>query len=313
MAPDMIKSDVSVIIPCLNEEENVVQIVAAVSKELAAAEVTYEIIIIDNASVDRTVALAKGLCEADSRVRLIVNNRNYGQMRSPAHAIYQSRGRAVIGIGADFQDPPELIGEFIARWRAGAPIVLAVRASEDSSMFLKGLRGLGYGFFSRFADYPVIPGATGFGLYSREVVDQLARWREPEPFFRGMLVESGYDIATIPYVRPPRAAGETKNNVWTLLSFALSGVAGSSKNLLRLPLYVAALTALAAAAALLAAPVAAVLGATPWPWIWLAIIELNFAMVFFFAGLIGEQVRVISERTRNVPLVIEKERVNFAE
>jgi len=305
--------DISAVIPCLNEEENVVQIVAAVAKELAAADVTYEIVIIDNASVDRTVALAKGLCEADSRVRLIVNNRNYGQMRSPTHAIYQTRGRAVIGIGADFQDPPELIGQFIDRWRAGSPIVLAVRASEDSSMFLRGLRSLGYGFFSRFADYPVIPGATGFGLYSREVVDHLARWREPEPFFRGMLVESGYDIATIRYVRPPRAAGETKNNFWTLLSFAVSGLAGSSKNLLRLPLYVAALTALAGGSALLAAPIVAVLGATPWPWIWLAIVELNFALLFFFAGLIGEQVRVISERTRNAPLVIEKERVNFEE
>jgi glycosyltransferase involved in cell wall biosynthesis len=305
--------DISVVIPCLNEEENVQAIVAAVQSELAAAGVTFEIVIIDNASTDHTVALVKALCREDRRVKLIVNNRNYGQMRSPTYAIFQTVGRAVIGIGADFQDPPALIGEFIAHWRAGAKIVLAVRQTEETSTtFLKLLRAGGYGFFERFADYPVIPGATGFGLYDREVVDTLAKLREPEPFFRGMLVESGFAIQTIPYVRPPRAAGETKNDFWTLLSFALSGLSGSSKKLLRAPLYLSAVSSLAAMATLLAAVIAVCLGRLAWPWLLAFVMELNLAVVLFFLGLIGDQLRIVSERTRNVPLVVEEERVNFS-
>ena len=304
-------ADISVVIPCLNEEENVRAIVAAVEGELAKAGVTFEIIVIDNASTDRTAALVRELCREDPRVKLILNNRNYGQMRSPTHAIFQTRGRAVIGIGADFQDPPALIGEFIARWRAGAKIVLAVYQSEEKSALLKTLRATGYRFFESFADYPVIPGATGFGLYDRDVVDALARWREPEPFFRGMLIESGFSIETVPYVRAPRAAGETKNNLRTLVSFALSGVSGSSKKLLRAPLYLAGLTALAAGVAFLAGLVAVALGGLAWPWFLAAAMELNVTVVLFFLGLIGDQLRIVSERTREVPLVIEKERVNF--
>ncbi len=303
--------DVSVVIPCLNEEDNVGPITAAVGAELGAAGVGYEIILIDNGSTDATVERAKALCAADPKIRLIVNNRDYGQMRSPTHGIYQACGRAVIGMCADFQDPPALIGEFIARWRAGAKIVMGVRRSEDMPALSRLLRAVGYGFFQRFGDYRVIPGATGFGLYDREVVDCLARWREPEPFFRGMLVESGYSLETILYNRPPRAGGTTKNNLATLTSFAISALGGSSRKLLRAPLYLAALTAAAAGVTGLGAIAAVAIGSSPWPWLWLTALEFNFAWVFFFLGVLGEQVRLISERTREVPLVIEKERVNF--
>ncbi|MDQ2859259.1 MAG: glycosyltransferase family 2 protein [Pseudomonadota bacterium] len=303
--------DVSVVIPCFNEEENVLAIAEAVATELAKESVSYEIILIDNASTDGTVSVAKGLCERDNRIRLIVNNRNYGQMRSPAYAVYQSRGRAVISLSADFQDPPALIGQFIARWRAGAKIVLGVYQSGESSFLLRSIRALGYGFFRRFGDYPVIPGATGFGLYDREVVDCLSRWREPEPFFRGMLVESGFRLETVPFVRAARAAGTTKNNFATLLDVALSGLAASSKNLLRAPFYLAAVTAFLAALGVLGALLAVIFGRAPWPWLWFTLIEFNFTWLFLFTGSLGEQVRLISERTRNVPLVIEKERVNF--
>ncbi|MDB5484056.1 MAG: hypothetical protein JWO83_5109 [Caulobacteraceae bacterium] len=303
--------DISVLIPCLNEAENVLAIADAVAGALVASGVSYNITFIDNGSSDGTVDLVKGLCGRDDRVRLIVNNRNFGQMRSPTYGIYQTDGRAVVGIAADFQDPPELIGEFIARWRAGAQIVLAVRQSENTSFLLRALRAVGYGFFNRFGDYPVIPGATGFGLYDRVVVDCLKSWRDPEPFFRGMLVESGFPLETVPYHKPPRAGGRTKNNLRTLVSFALSGVANSSKKLLRAPIYISlvlfAVSAVAAAGSL----VGLVMGARVLGALVTAVLALLFALLFFFVGLIGDQVRLISEMARNVPLVTEKERVNF--
>jgi glycosyltransferase involved in cell wall biosynthesis len=303
--------EISVVVPCLNEAENAAAIAQAVGAQLEALGVTYEIIFIDNGSTDGTVPIIKGLCAQDKRVRLIVNTRNFGQMRSPTHAIYQTSGAAVIGISADFQDPPELIGPIVARWRAGAMIVLGVRASEETSWFLNLIRAIGYGFFSRFGDYRVVPGATGFGLYDRRVVDCLRTWRDPEPFFRGMLAESGFPLETIPYHRPQRAGGRSKNNFVSLLSFALSGLASSSKWLLRLPFYFALVVSVTALLTIVAAIVSAIVGRAPWLILGLALAQAGFAAICFFLGFIGEQVRIIAEIVRETPLVVERERVNF--
>jgi len=305
--------DISVVIPCLNEADNAEAIAAAAAAELRKAGVTYEIIFIDNGSTDGTVDIIKGLCARDGNVRLIVNNQNYGQMRSPTHAIYQTSGAAVIGLCADFQDPPEMIGDFIAKWRAGSRIVLGVRHSEKMSMTMRVIRAVGYGFLNRFGDYRVIPNATGFGLYDREVVDTLKRWRDPEPFFRGMLVESGFSLETIPYHRPNRAGGASKNNFGTMLAFALTGLTSSSKKLLRAPLLVSILAFCFTGASGLAAVIAALLGASPWPLAILCLVMFLAGLNFLFLGLIGEQVRTIAMTVRNVPLVVERERVNFPE
>ena len=306
--------EISVVIPCFNEEPNVRQIHAAVARELAIHATSYEIIFIDNCSTDATRELMRELCRADGNTRAIFNTRNFGQMRSPTYAIYQAEGDAVIAMGADFQDPPALIGPLVHQWRAGAQIVLGQRRVERATMATRLSRWLGYTMLRRFADYPVIPNATGFGLFSRECIDVLAAWNEPEPFFRGMVVESGFRIALIPFDRPERAAGETKNRFWALVDFAISSLAGSSKALLRAPLilsvYIGLLViglALGSLASLLVPTAAA------WclPGLLISLLLGGFAVLLMFLGLIGEQVRVISERTRNVPLVIEAERLNF--
>jgi glycosyltransferase involved in cell wall biosynthesis len=303
--------DVTVVIPCLNEEDNVSPISAAVITQLSSEDLNYEIIFIDNGSDDHTVENIRAICRDNARVRLIINNKNYGQMRSPTHAVYQGRGRAVIGLCADFQDPPELIPEFIRRWRSGAEIVLGVRETERSSLLLKFLRFIGYTFFERFADYRVIRGATGFGLYDRRVVDALSSWREPEPFWRGMLVESGFHLETVVYKRPQRASGKSKNNVLKLIDFAITALGASSKKLLRSPIYFSVILMV------LSFPTAMILffnliaGYPIGILLVLVILEVMFALNFFFLGVIGEQVRLIGQTVRSVPLVIERERVNF--
>ncbi|MCW4461035.1 glycosyltransferase family 2 protein [Sphingomonas sp. BT-65] len=303
--------ELSIVIPCFNEAENVLGIVAAVTAEAQRHVASHEIILIDNDSTDGTRDLMREICAADPRVRAILNNRNYGQMRSPTYAIYQAAGAAVIGMGADFQDPPAMIGTFVQQWRAGAQIVLAQRRSERTSWLLGQTRKHGYRFLARFGDHPVVPGATGFGLFDRQVVDTLARWNEPEPFFRAMLVESGFRLAVVPFDRPERAAGESKNDFAALFAFALSGLAGSAKSLLRLPILLSFWAAAAALALFLAAIIAALFGGPGLFLLGLAIVTGMFAVLLLFLGLIGEQVRLISERTRNVPLVIEAERINF--
>ena len=304
--------EISVMVPCLNEAENVARLVQAILMHLRAAQVaSWEIVFIDNGSTDGTIDIVKRLCAEDLRIRLIVNNRNFGQIRSPVHGIYQTRGAAVVGISADFQDPPELIVPMIEKWRAGTRIVLAVRDSEDMTPAMRIGRGLFYGFMARFADYPVITGATGFGLFDRAVIECLRPWRDPEPFWRGMLVESGFSLETIPYHRPPRAAGRSKNDFWSLVSFAVSSIAACSRGLLRAPLYLAAGVLTLAGLTALVALGRVLLGWTSGGWWAAGAIELGFGVTFLFLGLIGEQVRLIAEMARNTPLVTEKERVNF--
>jgi glycosyltransferase involved in cell wall biosynthesis len=304
--------DLSVVIPCYNEEENAAAICAAVIAQLEPLDLAFDVIFIDNDSTDCTVEIVRGMCAEDPRVRLIVNTRNYGQMRSPTHGIYQARGRAVIGMCADFQDPPELLPEFVRRWQAGADIVLALRQTEEKSgPVLRAVRGLSYWLARNFGDYPILPDATGFGLYDARVVRATRALAEPEPYFRGMLVETGYRLETIAFPRPPRAAGRSKNNFFALLDFAMSALAGSSKRLLRVPLYIGVFGALMTLVMLIGGTLAFFLDRPIAGWFIAAVVQAELALLFGFLGLLGDNVRIISERTRRTPLVLERERVNF--
>lgn len=303
--------EISVVIPCRNEEANAEAIAQAVIAVLEPLVADFEIIFIDNGSQDRTAAILRDLCGREPRVRLIINTRNFGQMRSPTYGIFAARGRAVIGMCADFQDPPALLPEFVARWRAGAAIVLGVREAERGPPLLAAVRALAYRTQRAIADHPIVPGATGFGLYDRRVVAAIAALNEPEPFFRALLVETGHDLETIGYARPARAGGRSNNHLFALLDFALNGLAASSKRLLRAPLYLAFAIAVLTLCSLGGAVWAGLTGHSVQLWLLAAVLEGQSALLFLFLGLIGVQVQLVSDRTRNQPLVIERERVNF--
>ena len=303
--------ELSFAIPCYNEEANIEKLYEAVTVEAEKHAASHEIIFIDNHSTDRTREIIRDICARDPRVRGIFNNRNYGQMRSPTYAIFQAEGRAVVGMCSDFQDPPALIGEFVRQWRAGAQVVVGQRRTEKTSFLLGLVRKSGYAFFRKFGDYPLIPGVTGFGLYDREVVDMLASWNEPEPFLRGMVVESGYRLAVVPYDRPQRAGGRTSNDFWTLLNFALSGIGGSAKSLLRLQLVVAIFFSFFSVAIGIATLIRFIVYGYSPVMLSLTVFFALFSVLLLFLGLIGDQVRLLAERLRNLPLVIEDERVNF--
>jgi polyisoprenyl-phosphate glycosyltransferase len=310
---DAERPDLSVVIPCYNEEENAEAIALAVIDELTPLNLTFEILFIDNDSSDRTVPIVKAMCARDPRVKLIVNTRNYGQMRSPTYGVYQATGRAVIGMCADFQDPPALLPEFVRRWRAGADIVLGVREAERTGPVKAAMRRASYWLARNLGDYPILPNATGFGLYTSRVVAATRALKEPEPFFRGMLVETGYRLEQVPYPRPPRAGGRSKNTVFALFDFAMSALAGSSKKLLRVPIYLGAFGALMTLVMLIGGVAAYFSGRPIAGWFIAAVVQAELALLFGFLGLLGDNVRIISERTRGTPLVLERERVNFPE
>lgn len=303
--------EISVVIPCLNEEENAAAIANAVIEQLEKLTDSFEIIFIDNGSTDETADIVRTLCAGDARIRLIVNTRNFGQLRSPAHALFQAKGQGIIGIAADFQDPPELIPELVQRWRAGTEIVLGVSETKKSSPIYSSLRKLSYDLQRKFGDYPIIPNAAGFGIYDAKVIRAIAELNEPEPFVRGLIVETGYTIDTIAFRRPERAAGRSKNGFFALLDFALSGLAYSSKGLLRAPLYFSFIAFAATIISMLGAGWSIAWAQNPRMWMFAALLEFQFGLLFLFLGILGVQVRLISDRTRGMPLVIERERVNF--
>ena len=315
----------SVVTACFNEEENVDEIVRQVRGVMeslppraqpdgGSEPYTYEHLFIDNASSDRTVEILRGVCAADPRVKVIVNTRNFGHIRSSFHGLLAARGEAVISIVADLQDPPEMIRDFVAQWEAGYKIAVGVKKEslEKRSMFF--VRNLFYRLIDRLSEVPLIRNFTGFGLYDRVVMDKLREIDDPYPYFRGLICDLGYARVEIPYSQPARSRGITKNNLYSLYDIAMLGITNHSK----VPLRLAAMAGFALSiVALLVAVVYLVLKLTMWNTFNLGLAPLVIGVYFFgsvqlfFIGILGEYIGSIHTQVYHRPLVIEKERINF--
>lgn len=306
---------ITVVTPCYNEEQNVRELYRQVKAVFAGLpQYRYEHLFIDNASPDRTVAILKEIAAEDKGVKIIVNRRNFGQIRSPYYAFLQAGGDAVVSIVADLQDPPTMIPQLLAKWEEGFPIVLGVKAGSEESAAMFAIRKLYYAVINGLSEVALIQNATGFGLYDRSFLDVLRTLDEPYPYGRGLIAELGFEAATIPYEQPMRKRGISKNNFYSLYDVAMVGITSHSKIPLRLATMIgfvsSALSALVALVYLLykliywerftagVAPlVIGVFGA--------------FSVQLLFLGLLGEYVAIIHTRVMRRPLVIEKERVNF--
>lgn len=306
---------ISIITPCFNEEQNVEHIYQAVTrvfKELP--QYNHEHIFIDNSSTDKTVDILKRIAQEDKNVKIIVNIRNFGHIRSPYYCMLQTHGDCVISIVADLQDPPELIPDLLRKWEAGSKIVTAVKkkSKENPMMFL--LRRLFYNILEKFSDTKQIKNFTGFGLYDRSFIDIIRDIEDPYPYFRGLISEIGYQISSIEYTQPKRLHGKTKNNFYTLYDLGMLGFVNHSKLPLRLASFVGFAVAIIS---LLIASVYLVYKLLFWNNFQLGMAPLVIGIFFmggiqmFFLGIIGEYIGAIYTQIRKRPLVIEKERINF--
>ncbi len=305
---------ISIVTPCYNEEGNVAELHQRVRAAMALAQADYEHIFIDNASTDGTVARLKEIAAQDPKVRIIVNARNFGHIRSPYHAILQASGDAVILMVADLQDPPELIPEFIRKWREGHRIVIGVKSQSEESRAMFAIRRAYYGFLARIGEHALVRNFTGFGLYDRQVVEALRELREPYPYFRGLISEVGFDPVQIEYVQPVRRRGITKNNFYSLYDMAMLGITSHSKVPLRLATmggFLLSLASFVVAMGYLAVKLlywdSFSIGLAPL----LIGLFFLFSVQLFFIGLLGEYIATIHTRVMNRPLVTEKERINF--
>ena len=305
----------SIVTPCYNEEGNVAELIRRVREVMARLPAyAYEHIFIDNASTDQTLAMLRQFAAEDRRIKIIVNARNFGHIRSPYYALLQAAGDAVISLVADLQDPPELLLDFVREWEAGHKVVVGIKTRSRESWWMYRLRGLYYKMIKRLADVELLEQFTGFGLYDRQIMDVLRSLREPYPYFRGLISDVGYNIKRVEYTQPGRLHGKTKNDLLTLFDMALLGFTSYSKIPLRLATLVGFVTAGLSLGVGLGYLIAKLLfwntftaGVAP---VMIGIFFLGSVQLIFM-GIVGEYVGAVFTYVQNRPLVIEKERINF--
>ena len=306
---------ISISTGCFNEEENVESLrdqIDAIFQQLP--QYTYELIFIDNHSSDGTVEKIRAMAARDKRVKLIVNARNFGPIRSPFHALMLAKGAAVIAMASDLQDPPELIREFLARWEEGHRIVVAVKKQSLESPAMWLVRRFYYWMLYKIAEIRVIQNFTGFGLYDRKVVEIIRGLEDPYPYFRGIIAEIGFEPFEVPFTQPLRRRGITKNNFYMLFDMAMLGITSHSKVPIRLATmggFFLAFVSLMISLTYLSLKIVF------WNTFSMGMAPLVIGVFFFgsvqlfFTGLLGEYVAAIHTQVLKRPHVVEQERLNF--
>lgn len=308
---------ISVVTPCLNEEENVRELytrIKSVFNDLP--EYNYEHIFIDNSSSDKTVEILREIASKDKNIKIIVNSRDFGQVRPPVHAILEAKGEAVITLCSDLEDPPELIPDFIKKWEEGFKTVMGIKKSSKDSFLMSFCRNIFYKLMEILSDSGVkqIKNFTGFGLYDREVIEIIRNIDDPCPYIRGIISDIGLNPAFIYFDKPARKRGVTKNNFYTLYDMAILGITSYSK----IPLRIATLAGFVLSiVSLFVAIIYFIAKLFFWDYFPMGTAPIIISIFFFssvqlfFIGVIGEYIGFIHTRILKRPLVFEKERINF--
>lgn len=311
----IVKKRISLVTHAYNEEGNIEAMYLAVREIMQRyPQYVYEHIFIDNHSTDSTVDILKRIAETDKHVKIIVNARNFGHIRSPIHGLFQATGDAMIGIASDFQEPPSLIPEMIEAWEQGYLMVLCVKRTSEEHGLMYWLRKKYYQTVERLSSVETIQNYTGFGLYDRKVVDIVRSFNDPYPYFRGIIAEISLPKKLLYFDQPTRKRGITKNNWYILYDIALLGIVSTSK----VPLRIATISGfLGAAISFVVGFVYLLLKIVFWQRFTVGVAPMLIGMFFMFSvecvflGLLGEYVGAIYTRVQQRPYAIEQERINF--
>ena len=309
------KRTVSIMVPCYNEEENVVPISEAIVAQMEALpQYDYELLFIDNCSTDNTRPLLREICAKNSRIKAIFNVKNFGQFNSPYYGLCQTSGDCTISICADFQDPVEMIPTFLKYWEEGYQIVCGVKTSSKESPVMYKLRSMYYKLIKKFSTVDQIEHFTGFGLYDKSFINVLRQLNDPTPFIRGIVAELGGKRKEVPYEQPQRRAGKTHNNWYSLYDAAMLSFTSYTKIGMR----IAEFTGFAFAfLSLMIGLIYLIMKLIYWdrfvagqaPTI--IIVSLMCSVLLAFMGFLGEYISAINVRMMHRPLVVEEERINF--
>jgi glycosyltransferase involved in cell wall biosynthesis len=305
----------SVVVPCMNEEEVLKQTHAKLAGVLAQAPLSFEIIYVDDGSTDSTPELLRELQGQDERVRVVRFSRNFGHQIAITAGLEHASGSAIVIIDADLQDPPEVILEFLRKWLDGYDVVYGVRSErQGETAFKLWSSKFFYRFISRLSDTRIPLDTGDFRLMDRRVVDALLSMPERDRFVRGMVSWLGFSQTGVSYCRSARAAGSTKFSFWKMIRFALDGIVSFSI----LPLRVATWTGFAASGlaicgiiVVLLERIFGVLGLVK-GWSSAMIAQLFIGGVQLIClGIIGEYVGRIYGESKRRPLYVVRERWGF--
>lgn len=305
---------ISIVTPTFNEIDNIEKLYLEIKKELEKLEYEYEHLIIDNNSTDGTIDKIKHLASKDKNLKIIINSKNYGHIRSPFYGLLQTKSDASILMASDFQDPIDLIPKYIEEWKKGKKIVLGEKTSSEENQIKYSVRTLFYNFLNKISEFELPKNTTGSGIFDKTILDKLKKINDPYPYFRGLITELGEDISTIKFKQPARKSGKTKNSIFTLYDIGMLGLVKHSRKPLRF------MTLLGFFASLVSFIVGIIylfykllfwnsftLGIAP---IVIGIFIVSSIQITLL-GLVGEYIGIILLHQRNMPLVIEKERINF--
>ena len=306
---------ITIVTPVYNEDQNIEEVYHRVKKILKNHdELNYKHLFIDNDSSDNSQKIIRSLCERDKNVLAIFNRKDYGHIKSPYYAITKCETDAVIFLVADLQDPPELIDKFIHDWKAGEKLIVAVKKTSKESKVFFMVRRIYYFLLNMIAEEQLQKNFLGFGLFDKEVVDFLKKIEDPEPYLRGLVIESGFKPKIIEYDQNQRERNFTKNNFFTLYDLAMIGITSYSKWPLRIIIF---MSFIIGSLSLLVGIVYTIAKFLYWenfqagvsPLIILS--TLMFSILMFFLGFVAEYILAIHIRLKKRPLVEEKERINF--
>jgi glycosyltransferase involved in cell wall biosynthesis len=224
---------ISIVTPTFNEVHNIESLSLKIKEICDFNKINYEQIIIDNNSNDGTIVVIKKLTAKYKNIKAIINQSNFGHIKSPHHAILQSRGDATICMTSDFQSPPELIVDYYNKWISGSKVVLGRRKKTIDSFFLKIIKKIYYAFILKISNHKQYRNVTGEGLYDKSVINVLRTINDPNPYMRGLIFELGFNVDFVDFHQPQRSSGASKNNLYTLFDLGMLGVVKHSKVPLR--------------------------------------------------------------------------------
>jgi len=307
MAGEEAMPELSIVVPVYNSAELVPQLYQRLVAVLEG--VAFEIVFVEDASPDNLAEVLRGLRRADPRVRYLRFSRNFGHQTAVTAGMDVARGRAVVVMDDDLQDPPETVPELVARWRDGFQVVYAVRRNRKESLWKRAAYGLFYRLLARLSPLGIPLDSGDFALYDRRVVEVLRAMPERSRYLRGMRVWAGFRQAGVPYERAGRAGGSSTYSLSMLLSLAASGITGFSTVPLRLSFLLGAAAALLSfLGGLFLVYLKLARGVDVPGWTSLAVLLLFLSgLQLFSTGITNEYLARVFEEVKGRPLYIVEE------
>ena len=274
----------------------------------------YEHIVIDNKSTDNTIQILKKIAKKNLNLKVIINSRNFGQIRSVFYGLLQAKGDAVILMNSDFQDPIELIPKYIKSWEEGKKITLGQKVKTNEFFIMKFIRTIYHRFLHLISRVKMPLYTTGSGIYDKKIIELFQKINDPYPYIRGLAAEVEEEISLIQFVQPKRLKGDSKNNFFALYDIAMLAIIKHSSVPLRFVIFLGFIMSFIS---FLSALIYFFYKIIYWSSFEVGIGPIVIGMFFFFSitillmGLIGEYILLVLSYSKNLPLVFEKERINF--